>query len=312
MRLLVTGCHGFIGGTLGCLGSDLRGYEVIGVGRRASQPEAWLGRYVQADLDGPRWREIVEETRPDVILHAAGPSSVRASLEDPLADFRDSTACWAGTLDGVRRSGLQPLLVFISSAAVYGNPQSLPVGEDASIAPISPYGFHKAACELLSESTALCFGHDVLTLRCFSLFGERQRRLLVWELYEQLAGSNPTVWLAGTGEESRDYLSVGDLEEALSQLVEQRSALTGHVILNVGRGVETAVGRLADEMRAFVAPGKSIRAKGGSRPGDPLHWCADVSKLRGLIPGWQPRPLSTTLEECLAHWQEQRSRAEVA
>jgi UDP-glucose 4-epimerase len=312
VRLLVTGSHGFIGGTIGRLGSDLRGYDVVGLGRHPEPPDDWRGRYLEAELAGRRFVEILEELQPDVILHAAGPSSVRASLELPLDDFRASTESWATTLECVRQSGLHPLLIFISSAAVYGNPQTLPVGEDAPIEPISPYGFHKAACELLSESTALCFGHDVLTLRCFSLFGERQRRLLVWELYEQLAGSNPTVWLAGTGEESRDYLSVGDLEEALSQLVEQRSALTGHVILNVGRGVETAVGRLADEMRAFVAPGKSIRAKGGSRPGDPLHWCADVSKLRGLIPGWQPRPLSTTLEECLAHWQEQRSRAEVA
>jgi UDP-glucose 4-epimerase len=312
MRLLVTGCHGFIGGTLGRLGGTLRGYDVFGIGRRPEPPDAWPGLYLEADLAGREFVQILEETQPDVILHAAGPSSVHASLQEPLDDFRASTVCWAATLDAVRRAGLQSLLVFISSAAVYGNPRSLPVGEDASIAPISPYGFHKAACELLSESAAGCFGLDVLTLRCFSLFGERQRRLLVWELYEQFAGPSPTVWLAGTGKESRDYLSVGDLEEALSQLVGQRPAFNGHVILNVGRGVETEVGRLADELRALVAPGKSTRARGGSRPGDPLHWRADISKLRGLIPRWQPRPLSTTLEECVAHWQEQRSRAEVA
>jgi nucleoside-diphosphate-sugar epimerase len=195
---------------------------------------------------------------------------------------------------------------------VYGNPQTLPVGEDAAIEPISPYGFHKAACELLSESAARCFGLDVLTVRCFSLFGERQRRLLVWELYEQLAGPNAVVLLEGTGKESRDYLSVGDLEDALSQLVEQRSTLTGHQILNVGRGVETEVDELAGDLRALVAPDKPIRASGGSRPGDPLHWRADISRLQERIPRWQPRPLSATLEECVASWQEQRARAEVA
>jgi UDP-glucose 4-epimerase len=312
MRLLVTGSHGFVGGTIGRLGSTLREYDVVGIGRHPQPPDDWPGRYVEADLAEEHFVEIVKETQPDVVLHAAGPSSVQASLTEPLDDFHDSTACWASTLEAVRRSGLRPLLIFMSSAAVYGNPRSLPVSEDASVAPISPYGFHKAACELLSDSSAGCFGLDVLTLRCFSLFGARQRRLLVWELYEQLAGPNPVVWLAGTGNETRDYLSVGDLEEALWQLIEQRFAFTGHVILNMGRGAETEICRLAEEMRALVAPGKSIRARGGSRPGDPVHWCADTAKLRRVIPHWQPRPLSTTLAECIACWQEQPSRAEVA
>jgi nucleoside-diphosphate-sugar epimerase len=205
-----------------------------------------------------------------------------------------------------------PLVVFPSSAAVYGNPPVLPVPEDSAIAPISPYGFHKAACELLAKEYSECFGLDIVVCRFFSLFGVGQQRLLVWELYEQLAGSNSTIWLEGTGTESRDYLEISDAASALFHVVTNRLAARNQeshnggqtFIVNIGSGEETNVLHLAVELRNLVAPEKQISCRGIQRRGAPQRWCADVRRLRSLIPEWQPKILSKSLSECVASWQK--------
>jgi len=182
------------------------------------------------------------------------------------------------------------------------------VPEDA---PISPYGFHKAACELLALEYSKCFGLDLIVCRFFSLFGVSQRRQLIWELYEQLAGPNSTVWLQGTGTESRDYLEISDATSAVFQLILNRLAIKNakshndgqQLVVNVGSGEETNVLRLAEQLRNIVAPEKPICCGGIQRRGDPERWCADVRRLRSLVPKWYPKPLSVSLSECVAAWQ---------
>ena len=145
MKILVTGSGGFVGGSFGRHAARA-GHEVLGVGR-ASQPEVgWPSLHAQADVSSSDLAELIAAFRPDAVLHAAGAASVGASLARPLDDLRASVVTWANVLDSVRRSGARPLVVFPSSAAVYGDAASLPVAESAPARPISPYGFHKAAC----------------------------------------------------------------------------------------------------------------------------------------------------------------------
>lgn len=306
MRILITGSRGFLGGSVGRF-SVRAGHEVLGIGR-SSQPEAdWRGQYIQADVAHSDLSGIIREFAPDVILHAAGTASVSASFHAPIDDLRAAILPWANTLDSVQRSGFKALVVFPSSAAVYGNPARLPVREDAPVAPISPYGFHKATCELLAREYATCFGFDIVICRFFSVFGTAQRRLLVWELYEQFVGPDSIVWLQGTGAESRDYLHIDDVTAAILELANNR--LNGRrrgrcLIVNVASGEEIAVLDVAQQIGALVAPEKEIRCRGMKRQGDPRHWRADISLLRSLVPSWQPRPLSLTLPQCLAAWQK--------
>jgi UDP-glucose 4-epimerase len=211
----------------------------------------------------------------------------------------------------VRRSGLQPLLLFPSSAAVYGNPTELPVREDAATHPISPYGFHKSACELLAREYAECFGLRVVVCRLFSIFGAAQRRLLVWELYRQCAGNAPTIWLEGTGAETRDYLHIDDIAAALGALAAREMELIDEgccAVVNVASGAETSVLALARQIRDLVAPDKEVRCRGIARPGDPRAWRADIARLHTLAPNWQPQPLDRALAQCVAAWQQELSR----
>lgn len=303
MRLLITGISGFIGGSVGRYAAQ-GGHVVLGTGRATAAGNDWPGLYTR--VAGPEdLATVVREFQPHVVLNAAGTASVGASVEDPLNDFQGSVQTCAGVLDAVRRSGERPLVVILSSAAVYGNPASLPVSEDAALQPISPYGFHKAACELLAREYAECFGLNVLVCRFFSVFGSAQRRLLVWELYQQLAGPESIAWLSGTGEETRDFLYIDDLSATLLGLSENfNNADRNYLIVNVASGVETSVLQLAETIRDLIAPEKEIRCRGEQRKNDPLRWRADVSRLQRLLPSWRSRTLQEGLANCATSWRQ--------
>jgi UDP-glucose 4-epimerase len=291
MRILVTGARGFLGGGV-VRHAERRGHQVSTV-ERAALGEGAL-------------TEIVAAEAPDVVLHAAGKASVAASIASPREDFEGSVLTWAALLEAVRRSGRRPVIVLPSSAAVYGEPAALPVREDAPARPISPYGFHKLCCETLADEYAACFGLDVIVARLFSVFGPAQRRLLVWEIYEQLAGPSGAVTLGGTGRETRDFLHVDDVAEALLRLAASpvRGARRAEVV-NVASGEETAVLALAERLRDLVSPGKPIACRGAPRPGDPQRWRADTTRLFARIAPFRPRPLGEVLAACVEAWRRQ-------
>ena len=300
MRIAITGSRGFIGGSFARFAAAA-GMEVLGISR-SSQPEPdWPGEHVHADSLHSDLSGALREWRPEVLLHAAGSASVGDSLADPLEDLRASAMTLANTIDGIRRAGISPVLLIPSSAAVYGNPAKLPVPETGAVAPISPYGFHKAACELLGREAAECMGLRVIVCRFFSVYGPRQRRLLVWEVYRQLAGDGAVVELHGTGSETRDFLHVDDVSAALLALAPH--AKHGCAVVNVASGRETSVSQMVEELKRVSVINKMTMCRGVTRPGDPSHWQADITRLRELAPGWHPRPLREGLEETVAQWQ---------
>ena len=310
MRWLITGCRGFIGGSLG-RHLAARGDVVLGVGR-SSQPDArWPGEYSGADVAQADLAPLIRDFAPDVIFHAAGSASVGASFAGPHDDLRATVQSFSNTLDSARRAGSHPLILFPSSAAVYGNPASLPVGEDAALAPVSPYGFHKVMCESLARQYATCFGLRVVIGRLFSVFGPLQRRLLVWEIHKQLVTGSPSVVLEGSGEETRDYLAIEDVAEAFAELarVEAPSHATPEVVtVNIASGTPVAIMELARTVAAVHGSDAPVRCLGRIRPGDPLHWHADTRALRGRCASFQPRSLEQGLRECVQAWRTQTGR----
>lgn len=303
MRILIIGISGFIGGSVGRYAAQV-GHVVMGTGRSKDAIKEWPGLYTRL-VDTEDLSALIRDFIPDVLINSAGTASVAASLDHPLHDFYGSVQTCAEVLDAVRRSGNNPLVVIPSSAAVYGNPASLPVPEEASLHPISPYGFHKAACELLAREYAACFDLKILTCRFFSVFGSAQQRLLVWELYQQFVGSEKIVWLGGTGNETRDFLYIDDLAAALLALIGKfPNSGQKYEVVNVASGIETGVLTLAEMIRELVAPEKEIRCRGNLRKNDPLRWCADISRLQSLLPSWQPRALDKGLALCVKAWQQ--------
>lgn len=304
MKLLVTGALGFIGGSV-ARHAAARGHDIVGLARAEDPgPREALGFRLRG-LEGSSLAVILAEEAPDAILHAAGRASVGASMSAPAEDFAGSVSIWHELLEAVRASGRSPRLILPSSAAVYGNPSALPVAEDAKLAPISPYGFHKRIAEVLAEEYAACFGLDIVVARLFSVFGPAQRRLLLWEIFAQLAGPDEVAWLDGTGAESRDFLHVDDVAEALLRLAarpREGAPVAAAEIVNVASGEERTVLEVASAMRDLVAPNKRIACRGHERPGDPKRWRADVTRLLALAAPFRPRPFDEALRGCVAAW----------
>jgi UDP-glucose 4-epimerase len=303
MRIAVVGCKGFLGATFTRFAAA-KGHELLGFAR-SSQPDAdHPGQFESADATYTDLAPALARFKPAAVLHAAGAASVAASLAAPVDDLRAALLTFANTLDAVRRAGVDCLTVFPSSAAVYGDPLRLPVPEEAPLAPLSPYGFHKLACEVIATEYAQVYGLRVAVARLFSLYGPRQRRLLLWELFAQATSAVTEVVLAGTGEESRDYLHADDACAALLSLATapQRQKL---IAVNVASGQQTSTGDLARLVVAAVAPHKKLLFRGEARPGDPPHWQADVRKLSAIHPG-EPRPLFLGVEQCVRDWAAER------
>jgi UDP-glucose 4-epimerase len=308
MKVLVTGARGFVGSSFGQY-ACAHGHEVLGVSRTSQAAPDWSGGYAWADAALSDLTPIINGFRPDLIVHCAGSASVSASLVSPLDDLRATVLTFANTLESIRRSDVRPLVIFPSSAAVYGNPRHLPVREDASCQPISPYGFHKLAAEQLAHEYVVCHQLRATVCRIFSLIGQRQRRLLLWDLYQQFMGPSEEVVLQGTGEETRDYLHIDDLSETFLNLCRyEGNELPAGSVINVASGIEISIGSLALLVKEILESNKGVIFSGTPRAGDPTRWVADCSKLDGLEPGRKISKLAGSIERVVNSWRRGASQ----
>ena len=311
MRLLVTGAGGFLGRVMARDGAEA-GHQTWSAGR--SQPsQSTDGRALCIDWNQPPdiLAGHLREIEPHCIIHAAGSASVAQSMKDPHEDLRASFGTWSHLLEAVRLSGQKPLVILPSSAAVYGDPDALPVREEDTQHPISPYGWHKMLCESLAREHRDHFGLPVVIARLFSVFGASQRRLLVWELFDRFQSTSPEVHIDGTGDETRDFLSEWDVSSSLLELASARERLAlpdAPWIFNLASGQQRSILEMAQAIGAGLASQKIIRCLGHKRPGDPLHWQACTARLEAFLPTWRPLPFEDVLRRTLNHWTQENAR----
>jgi UDP-glucose 4-epimerase len=217
-------------------------------------------------------------------------------MEQPAADFRDTTALTFEILDGLRQNAPGCRFVLLSSAAVYGNPAALPVSEEDSIQPLSPYGYHKRQCELLCEEFSRIYGLKTASVRIFSAYGPGLRRQVVWDICQKILGTRE-LKLHGTGSESRDFIHAADVARALSTIVEHADC-EGE-IYNLASGREVTIAELAGLLLEQLDGAITPAFDGKVRAGDPCNWRADVSRLAAL--GFTPEiPLEQGVREVAA------------
>jgi len=301
MRWLVTGCHGFLGASFAAH-AVAQGHEILGLARSSQPPWDWHGAYLPVDVAVSELAQVIRDFAPDAVLHGAGSASVAASFQSPHDDFRASMAAWSNVLDAIRRSGTSPVIFFPSSAAVYGQPETLPVSESSASSPLSPYGYHKYGGEILAESYAKFFGLRIVLLRLFSVYGSRQRKLFLWEVYRQIRQAAARVELMGTGKETRDFLHINDLAAAILHLSGGVTQEGAPLLLNVARGEEQTVLSVARSILHLSGSSLPLMCRGEARTGNPGRWAADITKLRKLIPLWKPRPFEESLRETISDW----------
>ncbi len=295
--VLLTGIAGFLGRHIARHFAQL-GWRVVGVDALAPENVQLGGgvRYLRMKLPSAEFAALLVETKPDVCIHCAGRASVPLSMQDPAADFHDNTVLTFELLDALRRNAPKCRFILLSSAAVYGNPKTLPVSESQHLAPLSPYGFHKRQCELICQEFARIYAVPTLAVRIFSAYGPGLRRQVVWDICERLL-TNGALTLGGTGNESRDFIHATDIARALALLV-QNAPADGE-LYNLSTGRETTISELAGQLIAAFGMKVTPQFDGKTRAGDPLNWRANVSKLTAL--GFQPvMPLEQGLAQVAA------------
>jgi UDP-glucose 4-epimerase len=278
--VLVTGVSGFLGRFVARVMAD-DGWSVVGLatGPPENAPMHLLAAYEQLALPSPELRRVLRERRPTACVHCAGRASVDMSMREPSRDLEASVAITADLLEALRCDAPECRTLCMSSAAVYGQPDRLPIHEDHPSHPISPYGFHRHVCEQLCLEYASVFRVPVACARVFSAYGPGLRRQIVWDICRQ-ALSEQAVVLRGTGDESRDFIHGHDVGRALAHLL-VHAAAEGEVY-NVASGVETTIRDLARLVLSRLEAPPRLEFSGAAHPGNPVNWRADVSRIAHL------------------------------
>ena len=281
MKILIVGSKGFIGGHCVTYFRD-KGHEIWQVDTVSDS----YPNYYQVNQTFTDYGAILQTTKFDICINASGSAHVSFSFDKPDIDFELNVLNVHKLLVALRRFNPSCKFVNFSSAAVYGNPQSLPINEDSSIGPLSPYGFHKLQSEYLLTEYHKFFGLRTCNLRVFSAYGPGLRKQLFWDLYTKLKLSSQVV-LFGTGAETRDFIYVDDLVRALDLII-QNSTFTGESI-NLASGIETSIAEAAACFFSKFSSDVQVAFSGKEKQGDPINWKADISSLKAC--GYEPKVL---------------------
>lgn len=274
---VVLGAGGFLGRYI-CKECRRQGVRVVGVGRTFPHEQHDFAQFYPLDLREADLESLLRDESPAWVINAAGSSSVGQSFAQPYEDWCQTVQVQARILEAIRRESPNSFYIFLSSAAVYGEPEYLPIREDSPCRPISPYGMHKWQAELLQDEYSRFHGLRGAVLRIFSAYGEGLQKQVVYELSQKILYAKDCLEVYGTGEETRDFIHASDVARVVCCVAEREAV----GVYNVASGRQTSIGELAKVLVNRLRPGLPIRFTGEGKAGDPLKWEADVSRLRQL------------------------------
>lgn len=309
MRILVTGGAGFQGSHL-CEALLEQGHGITILNTLSSAAKRNVRTLSERDdvdvvFGSVTDMELTGKTVPehDVVFHLAANVNVDKSLKEPKSFLDTNVIGTYNILEAARRDGCR--VIYASTCEVYGDGHNL--GEDesldetAELMPNSPYGASKAAADRLCYSYHRSYGMDVVIVRPFNIFGERQKSgafgaLIPILVRQALAGKDLTVF--GTGAATRDYLHVSDVVRAY-QLVLETPDLKGRAV-NFASGTNTSVRDIAE----YIAAKFGVHVtEGPARPGEVARYPADTSFAASI--GFKPHVDIWTGIDRYIQWAEQ-------
>lgn len=296
MKVLVTGSAGQLGSFV-CelMAGD---HEVVGLDLR---PSPYPGvREVTLEGDIRRPADVKRALKGvDCVVHCAAQVSVVRSFEDPVADAETNVIGTVNLLHESLGAGVSRF-VYISSAAVLGDPKYVPIDERHPTEPMSNYGSSKLAGERFALSYAASTPLQAVVVRPFNFYSVRADPKspysgVITKFVERVGAGRPPV-IDGDGLQTRDFIHARDVARMVRMLAERKD-LSGEV-LNCGSGASTSILDLAKLV--VSVSGKDLRPEfGPPRTGDIRHSCADMKKARTLI-GFEAKvSLSDGLRELL-------------
>jgi UDP-glucose 4-epimerase len=306
-RILVTGGAGYVGGVsveaFVAAGHDVVVLDDLTTGHASSVVDGATLREGSYG-DGPMVRRLLEDDGIEAILHCAARSLVGESIREPAKYYRDNVAGGVALLEAARDAGVARI-VFSSTAAVYGTPDSTPIPETAPLRPINPYGETKRTFEAALRWYGEAYGLRSVSLRYFNVAGATEA---VGEVHDPETHLIPTILNAAEGKTEltifgddyptpdgtciRDYIHVADLADAHLRAIdatkpEEGRTASGALVCNLGNGGGFSVSEVLTAAEAVV--GRAIPKRVvDRRAGDPAVLVADSSRAADVL-GWRPQ-----------------------
>ena len=320
MNLLVTGGAGYIGGTVATIlmqaGHRVTILDNLCHSKRNEVPTG--AEFIHADIaDRPRVEALLRELKPDGVLHFAALIEAGDSMKVPEVYFRNNTASTLSLLEAMHATGVNKL-VFSSTAAVYGEPRSIPIEESAPLDPTNAYGESKLLVEYMLKWFHQIHGLRYASLRYFNVAGALPHRGEAHEpeshiiplILDVALGRREKIFIFGDDYDTpdgtciRDYIHVRDLADAHILALE---ALTTRdkLIMNLGNGSGFSVKEVVESARRVTGHAIPVELK-PRRPGDPARLVASSEKAKAEL-GWKPQiPEIDDILQSAWDWQQQR------
>jgi UDP-glucose 4-epimerase len=317
-RVLVTGGAGFIGSHVAeaylAAGDRVWIVDDLSSGRRENVPAA--AGFHEMSVGDAALDELFRSAGGfDIVNHHAAQVDVRKSVADPRSDAVVNIEGLLNVLECARKHGTRRVVFISSGGVVYGETSTIPTPETVPKAPESPYGVAKLAAEYYLQYYLRVHGLQYVALRYANVYGPRQdprgeAGVVAIFCQRLLAGEPLTIF--GDGEQTRDYVYVGDVVAANMALTDAGLTLRGmdERAYNVGTGLETSVNALAETL--MQGQGRRVEVKHApERKGELKRSCLDAGRLRRL--GWTPKtPLSQGLQQTYRYIAELFERESVA
>ncbi len=270
-KVLVTGGGGFIGSHLVRRLVSLES-DIVSLGGNRDDTELVEGaRYIFGDISGDTLEAV--DFAPQTVFHLAGGASVARSIEDPLEDFLKTVYSTVLLLDMLRRHWQNTQLVYVSSAAVYGEAIHKKAGHDLSCLPISPYGVHKRMVESLLLDHARVYQTLSVVVRPFSVYGPGLRKQLLWDAMQK--AQRGVFEFYGSGRELRDWVYISDLAECLLRASQYASVEVP--VFNAGACRAVSVCDVLTQLFSVAGIKREPVFLGQHKEGDPDRLVADDS-----------------------------------
>ncbi len=322
MNVLITGGAGYIGGTVATILIE-RGHQVTVLDNlcHARRNEVPAGaEFVEADVaDRPRVEALLRTLKPDGVLHFAALIEAGESMRIPEVYFRNNTASTLALLEAMHAAEVRRL-VFSSTAAVYGEPESVPITEDATLAPTNAYGESKLLVEQILPWFNRIHGLRYASLRYFNVAGALPGRGEAHEpethivplILDVALGRREKIFIYGDdygtpdGTCIRDYIHVADLAEA-HILALHTLDTQDRIICNLGNGHGFSVKEVIEAARRVTGHPIPVEIK-PRRAGDPARLVASSERAKSVL-GWCPQ--TPEIDKILAsawEWHQGRYR----
>ncbi len=315
-KALITGITGFAGSFLAEYLVQLGEHDVSGTYltdtslANVSSIEGKL-HLNKLDLqDSEATKELIVKLQPDLIFHLAALASAAESFKNPSEFINNNIAGQVNILEGVRLARINPRILIVSSAEVYGQVQKedLPIDEDTPLRPVNPYAVSKVAQDFLGLQYFLSYKIPIIRVRPFNHIGSRQSpSFVVASFAKKIAeiekGKMEPVLKVGNLAAKRDFTDVHDTVEAYSRIVEKGEP--GEVY-NIGSGKSYKIEDILNKLLSFSEKQiKVVEDESLMRPIDVPDLVCDNSRIQKLT-GWKPKiNIDQTLHETLDYWRSQ-------